>query len=121
MIVGLSGAVVFLGSAAIALIGVFGGAALLVAQCPCGCIGCLGPPLGYGGAGLSAILALVALPLGFFGMSRGGKGMAITGIVSGGVTIIACVVLLIVTLIFGVGLAVAGANAPPPNPPPKFR
>jgi hypothetical protein len=110
LILGVSGLVIVILSAGLGVFGVFGGAVMLAT---CGCpAGCLGVPAGFGGVALSAVLALVGLPLGFFGMSRGGRGMAITGIATGVATLLLAAALVVLTLIFGVGLAVAGANAP---------
>jgi predicted Zn finger-like uncharacterized protein len=119
MVVGIGSLVVLLLSGGAMIFS----AALLTCACP---LGCLAGPIGYAGIALSAILALVAAPLGFLGMSRGGKGMAIAGIATGAATLVLCLVLLVVTLIFGAAAVFVGANAQPqpglqPGRPPFKR
>jgi len=77
--------------------------------CPCGFIG------GYLGVGLSGILALVSLPLGFVGMNKGGKGFAITGLATSGISVV-LILLYVVLSILGIGLFAMcmAANQPPP-------
>ena len=86
---------------------------------PLGC--CCGLPGVVIGSIVSGILALIAIILGFMGMSRGGKGMAITGIVMGFVTFLLIIVMVVMMVVFGVAffaLHQAQQNQPPP---PNFR
>lgn len=77
--------------------------------CPCGFIG------GYIGIGLSGILALVSLPLGFVGLNKGGKGFAVTGLITSGLSVLLIVLYVILSLL-GIGLFAAfiAANQQPP-------
>jgi hypothetical protein len=81
---------------------------------------------------VSAPLAVVAVVLGIIGMKPGSKGYAITGIITGGLSILMAVLAVVV---FGAVLAFAPKNnpnnfpgnnpppwkQPPPPPPPPFR
>jgi predicted Zn finger-like uncharacterized protein len=108
--IGLSLTSMILGIAAIVitlLSTVAGG--LLGLLCPCGFIG------GYVGVGISGILAVVSLALGFFGLSKGGKGFAITGLITSGLSVL-LILLYVVLSLLGIGLFAAfiAANQPPP-------
>jgi hypothetical protein len=110
--------IIAFGVALVSVLGgfVFGAVLLAAFACPCGC---LGAPLGYGGIALSGVLSLVAIPLGLFGLGKGGRGMAITGISLSVVTLLLCLVVLLLTLLGFGGLLVIGANAQPQQPPPR--
>jgi hypothetical protein len=120
MILGISGLVVSIGSV--------GGGLLLSTACCCGAFST------YIGFGISGILGILGIVFGFIGLKRGGKGLAWTGIATGGVNLVLILVYVILTVVLGLALFGLGAaiianqpqqqnfGAPRPNfgpPPPR--
>jgi predicted Zn finger-like uncharacterized protein len=102
MILGISGLVVSVGS--------IGGGLVLSAACCCFAVG---PYIGFGVSGILGVLGVV---FGVIGLKRGGKGLAWTGIATGGVNLVLILVYVILTILglalFGFGAAMV-ANQPP--------
>jgi hypothetical protein len=109
MILGIAGLVVTLASI---VVGAFMGAMCAAALCPCGAFS------GYAGFAISGIAGVLGMVFGFIGLGKGGKGFAMTGIITGGVNLLLILAYVAITLILGAGfLALVGAAAGPPPPP----
>jgi hypothetical protein len=113
LVLGIVGIVLFISVGGSATCGGF----VLACCCP------LGPLAGaFTGVTVSAIPAILATIFGYMGKDKGGRGMAMTGMILGIVTLALAVILVVVLgvmSLLGVAfLGIAGAGAPP-NPPPQ--